>query len=234
MSSFILKLIAIITMFIDHSNDVFIGHYTFLNILGRIAFPLFCFQIVVGFNHTRNVKKYLGRLFLFALISQVPYSFFEYYFFHDYFYLNVFFTLFLGLLSLVILNNKRLILPLRIILITLFMIIAQFCKTDYGALGILNIIIIYLFYPFEKDKNIRVNKTICYLLVTFEFSLLKGFTYMYQLPLKDLLLIGIFTFVSFILTLFYNGKKGPSFKYFFYIFYPLHLALFDIFLYFIK
>ena len=64
MSSFVIKLIAIITMLCDHSGDAIIGHFSILNIIGRIAFPLFCFQIVVGYKHTKNVKKYLTAYWL--------------------------------------------------------------------------------------------------------------------------------------------------------------------------
>lgn len=59
MSSFTLKMIAIICMLIDHSCDVFVQHYSIGYVIGRIAFPLFAFQIVVGYENTRDVKKYL-------------------------------------------------------------------------------------------------------------------------------------------------------------------------------
>ena len=69
MSSFIIKIIAIISMLFDHTNDVFIGHLSVLNLIGRIAFPLFSFQLVVGYTYTHNIKKYISRMFIFALIS---------------------------------------------------------------------------------------------------------------------------------------------------------------------
>ena len=78
MSSFVIKLIAIISMICDHTSDALIGHLSFWNIIGRVAFPLFCFQLVIGYKHTRNIEKYLLRLFLFGLISQVPFSLFIY------------------------------------------------------------------------------------------------------------------------------------------------------------
>ena len=58
MSSFIIKIIAIFTMFIDHSGDALIGKTSILNVIGRIAFPLFAFQLVVGYKNTSNLKKY--------------------------------------------------------------------------------------------------------------------------------------------------------------------------------
>ena len=69
MSSFVIKIIAIISMLFDHTNDVFIGHLSVFNLIGRIAFPLFSFQLVVGYTYTHNIKKYISRMFIFALIS---------------------------------------------------------------------------------------------------------------------------------------------------------------------
>ena len=85
-----LKIIAIITMLIDHIGAVVIapvmiqrsgnlymeddlyGIYSLLRTIGRIAFPIFCFLLVEGFVHTRNVKRYAIRLGLFAIISEIP------------------------------------------------------------------------------------------------------------------------------------------------------------------
>lgn len=122
LTSFAIKVIAIVTMLIDHCGAVFVERelalikatvpnyegdptYVALNItdgimrsIGRIAFPLFIFLLIQGFMHTRNRLKYAIRLGLFALISEVP---FDMAFRNTYFtmsYQNVFFTLFLGFL----------------------------------------------------------------------------------------------------------------------------------------
>ena len=101
MTSFVLKIIALITMFIDHSGYVFVGSFSFCNFIGRIAFPIFAFQISEGYKHTKNLKKYFLRLGIFALISQIPFSLFSFkYHGGNILILNVFFTLFLGLLSI--------------------------------------------------------------------------------------------------------------------------------------
>ena len=76
MTSFVLKLIALVTMFCDHFGDAFVGHYSFFNIIGRIAFPIFAFQISEGYIHTKNLKKYIIRLLGFAIISQIPFHLF--------------------------------------------------------------------------------------------------------------------------------------------------------------
>ncbi len=91
MTSFVLKIIGILTMLCDHTGDAIIGHFSFLNLIGRIAFPIFAFQIVQGYMHTHNVKNYAFRLFSFACISQVPFMLFLS-IFYDTYYLNIFIT----------------------------------------------------------------------------------------------------------------------------------------------
>ena len=76
MSSFILKMIAIVSMFIDHLGYAIFSKFSYFNYIGRLAFPIFAFQISEGYTHTKNLKRYFFRLFLFALISQVPFMLF--------------------------------------------------------------------------------------------------------------------------------------------------------------
>ena len=114
-----LKLIAIITMFIDHIGAVIVermlyvtgntGSFTYeqmqnldtiLRSIGRIGFPLFCFLLVEGFLHTRNLGKYALRLLVFAVVSELPFNlaFAGQLFFAG--YQNVFFTLLIGLITM--------------------------------------------------------------------------------------------------------------------------------------
>ena len=76
MSSFILKLIAIFSMTCDHISYLIFGRFSFLNYIGRFAFPIFAYQITEGYIHTSNLKKYFLRLLVFALISQIPFMLF--------------------------------------------------------------------------------------------------------------------------------------------------------------
>ena len=95
-----LKLIAIVSMLIDHVGTVFFPQYPVFRWIGRLAFPIFAYSLTVGLLYTRNIRKYLIRLGIFALISQPFYTFA----FHpwdwqtEWMVMNIFFTLFVSTL----------------------------------------------------------------------------------------------------------------------------------------
>ena len=105
MTSFVLRLIAIVTMTLDHTAAIFLDYgtpaYIIMRSAGRLAFPIFCFLVVEGFVHTSSLPRYLGRMAAFAVLSEMP---FDLAFHGGNFSLangqNVFFTLLLGLLVL--------------------------------------------------------------------------------------------------------------------------------------
>lgn len=74
MSSFWIKIIATITMLIDHIGFVLFPENILLRIIGRVSMPLFAFQIAVGFEKTKSREKYILRMLIFALVSQIPFS----------------------------------------------------------------------------------------------------------------------------------------------------------------
>ena len=221
-SALALKWIAIISMLIDHIGYALAGTVPFLvwksmRIVGRLAFPIFCFLVVEGFFHTKNVKNYLIRLGVFALISEIPFDFFLRGRFLYMDYQNVFFTLFIGLLLLYLYNRFLAnVQPVYAIMTLVSMLCLAFIvKCDYGAEGVL---IIYLFYLFRfrpVPKYISVGLVLCLM------GDIEPFAILALLPIA-----------------FYNGKKdgreGDSSgrksvnKYFFYCFYPLHLAILGI------
>lgn len=214
MSSFGLKMIAIITMLIDHIGAVLIPSnttaYLIFRSIGRLAFPIFAFLIVEGFYHTRDVKKYLTRLGIFALVSEIP---FDLAFYGDFYmgHQNIFFTLFLGLLLIMVMKDIERRFPKNLItsnaintlLVISFCIIAFLLKTDYNFLGIL---LITAFYLFRGSK----------MLLVLSILLIFG------TPIGD---ISILATLSMVFISLYNGKKGKGMKYFFYVFYPAHLLI---------
>ena len=211
MNSFVLKLIAICSMFIDHLRYIIPMQPMFMAYIGRLAFPIFSFQIVQGYLHTKNFKKYLLRLLIIALISQIP---FQLYFSTT--KLNVLFTLILGLICIYIYEhffkkNKF----LSIITILAIMCISEILKCDYSYYGVCMILSFYIF------RNKTVAMSVSFIILTLIY---------YFITYKDLLLIDtVWLFSccisSLIPCLLYNGKQGPKIKYLFYLFYPVHLIV---------
>ena len=225
-----LKTIACITMLVDHigascieagiltpgldagtlSQDALSAYPLYrldmvLRFTGRLAFPIFCFLLVEGFVHTRDVKKYVRRLFLFALISEVP---FDLAFFRTSFALdhqNVYWTLALGVLAMAGLKHfekpdgsaswKGL---LCVAGCTLAALVA--C-TDYDGIGVLIICALYLTRG-DRKRQCIVGAVL--------------FAWELTAPL------------AFVLVWFYNGQRGacsPLHKKAFYWFYPVHLSV---------
>ena len=216
-----LKFIAIITMFIDHAAATvvrammnlpsihdnmdlyrqFSSIYSVMRDIGRIAFPIFCFLLVEGFLHTKNIKKYVSRMFLFALISEIP---FDFALKPSWYYpskQNVYWTLLIGLLVLwgITVYYGRVTIQLMIIVAGLM--VATFLKTDYSYKGVFLIEVLYLMRFTKLYQCIGGAAAI---------------SWEYPAPL------------AFIPVYFYNGKRGLSMKYFFYWFYPGHLVLLGI------
>lgn len=206
-------------MVCDHSSNIFINGTSYLNLIGRIAFPIFAFQLVTGYTHTKNLKKYVVRLFIFACISQIPFMLFLSTY-TERFLLNIFFTFLLGILTMYIydkLNTKKYGKLIAFISMLLISAIAYFIKVDYGAFGI---ILIFIFYLFKDNKPLMC---ITFYLLCFIKYLI--YTLINPTLNAHYLIINICTFLSIIFILFYNGKQGKKIKYFFYIFYPLHLTI---------
>ena len=219
LSNFDLKLVAIITMTIDHIGVVFgTPFYNFLRAVGRLSFPIFAFLLTEGYVHTKSFSKYFFRLLVLAVVSEVIY---DYVFYGSFIYLeanNIFFTLALGLLTLWLLDKSRtlvkkyfkekidltIILPITYLLIIVVMgLIAEFLNFSYGMLGIL---VISFFYLFKKNFPLTV------LSVSLS-TLILGDTMQY------------FSLLSLILIYFYNKKLGKKCKVFFYLYYPLHILV---------
>ena len=211
MSSFILKLIALTTMLIDHSGYLIFGSFSFMNYIGRLSFPIFAFLITEGYVHTSNLKKYFLRLLIFAIISQIP---FMLPFPRNNFSLNILFTLSFALLTLTIydkLKNKF----LGFIFVVLSSILAELLHLEYGWLAI---ILIFIFYVFKQNK--------AYMNIFFTTTIFIFYLYYFAKTLRmEYLMIILCSILALIPINLYNGKKGKNIKYFLYLFYPLHLIV---------
>jgi len=97
-----LKLVGIISMLIDHIGKYFYSQYVFLQAIGRIAFPIFAYQLTIGYQKTSNKKRYILRLLLFGAISQPIF-----YLVTKKLELNILFTLALGFWALWVWETKK-------------------------------------------------------------------------------------------------------------------------------
>lgn len=225
MSSFLLKIIACFTMLLCHIPFVYPQYSVPLMYIGKISFPLYAFLISEGYVHTRNFSKYLTRLIVFGVISQIPaYLLFVGKSFNG-LYLNIFFTLALGLLGIRIydkIKSKYISTPLIILLA----VIAELLKFDYGAFGVLMIV---CFYVFKRNK---LNMVLSQMFLMFILYMKKMSYYTFSLfNLQYILFQLLFSVISLVIILTYNGKKGKSssrIKLMFYCFYPVHLIILDL------
>ena len=172
-----------------------------MRMVGRLAFPLYCFLLVEGFGHTRSVRRYAGRLLAFGLLSEVP---FDWAFFGTPFtleYQNVYWTLLLGLLALAALDHfgtqGRSAWP-GYGLAAACAVAAQLLHTDYGAIGVLIIITLYL------ERGSRKSQCLYGALFTaWELTAPLAFWFVWR----------------------YNGRRGGGNAKLFYAFYPVHLLV---------
>lgn len=135
-----LKLVAIISMFIDHVGAAFFPEYPIFRWLGRLAFPIFCYCMTVGMLYTSNIRRYLGRLGLFAVISQ-PFwilAFNPQDILGNLTNWNIFFTLFISLLAVWGFKEKK-----WWLFILAFLVISLW-NFDYSSTGILLMLVFYL------------------------------------------------------------------------------------------
>lgn len=135
----LIKLVAVITMMVDHAGVIFFPGVNWLRIIGRIAFPLFCWGIVIGVERTRDWRKYALRLAILAVVTQ---PFFMLALNHTWMEFNVLATLLLGMLAIQAIRSKwyysHLWGPIFCLLV------AAAFRMDYGWRGVLLIILMHL------------------------------------------------------------------------------------------
>lgn len=230
LSGSVLKLLAVVTMTIDHTAVIllknteiilfsFAGHaltlYELMRYIGRISFPLFCFLLVEGFIHTHDRKAYGTNLLVFALISEIPWNLMRSGNVLCLKTQNVFFTLFLGYLGIFIIEKVFSSPPsgdeemkpsdrkrmLRAFgMLLILLALSILIRCDYGCSGFGFIILMYIL---RLSPLLRAVIGSCVL----SGRWVAGF--------------------AFIPIAFYNGKRGfirgKAAKYIFYAFYPAHL-----------
>lgn len=184
---------------------VYFAYQVMRRLIGRIAFPIYCFLLIEGFEKTKSRTKYAGRLFVFALLSEIPFDlaqngevFYPY-------YQNVFFTLLIGLLMIWLMEKiekrcQNLFFRLAgwTAVFLAASVLSELVYCDYGAHGTIAVALLYLFRKNKLEQIIAG----C---IAFLWEITAPF--------------------AFIFIALYNGKRGIKLKYFFYIFYPAHLLV---------
>ncbi len=209
MSALILKLIAALSMAIDHTGLILFGNEMWMRAIGRIAFPLFAFFIAEGFRYTRNRLRYLFGIFSLGVFCQIFASAFAG---ED--MLNILITFSLSILLLFLLTESKTDIRYLFLFgsaLIAVLIFTEHVSVDYGFCGV----ILPLFPALFEKKWARLASFSAGLLLLCTESTLSGGHELQWLCLLALIPLAL-----------YNGKRGKySIKYFFYIFYPVHLSV---------
>jgi len=224
MTAFALKIIAIVSMLIDHIAVVFPDTFPFwFRGVGRLAWPIFAYLLADSFRHTKSPDKFLMRLFIFALISEIPYDIAMGNSINFAASTNIFYTLFLGGTAILLYERFKVKYGWQTsaIIGALFptAVLAEILTADYGGMGVLFIFSMYAI----KHKPLRL-------------AAMGGFALFQFLPLIPAHILGIdirmeyllaipFALATVPLVAMYNGKRGIQAKWLFYWIYPTHLAV---------
>lgn len=188
-------------MLIDHIGAVFYPQVTLLRIIGRIAFPIFAYQIGIGYRNTKSISKYFLRLLLVGVISQAPYSLL---FTTE--TLNIFFTLLIGLVAIIVYDRINPALGL------LFPFLVLWMDFDYGIYGVFTILGLFIF---NQRKAILIAS--------------QGFlNFVYCLWYNSFL--QMYSLLAVLLVIYFPSSFKSNFKlyigrFWFYSFYPAHLII---------
>ena len=214
-----LRVFALLFMLLDHMWITVIPGNDWMNCVGRLAFPIFAFQAAEGYVHTSDFRRYIRRLLVFALISEIPLNLMGYgsvwYPFHQ----NVSVTMLLGLLALHAWERAdgtkgRVLAGLAVALLAMA---AEITCVDYGSRGVLTVV---AFGVLRNMKWAQLLAMVLLHIVTVEGRML---------PLGQLEVpVQGFAVLSLVLIWLYNGEKGPRnrlVQYGYYWFYPAHMLV---------
>ena len=230
-TSMSLHLMAMLFMLCDHLWGTIVPGNDWLTCIGRISFPIFAFMIVEGYFHTNNLKKYVLRLLLFAVLSEIPFNLAMgssiFYPVHQNVLWSFLISIFLihwnekmktsgGLWKRVLVGFATIVLGYTLGLVTM---------VDFYHAGVLTVLVFYFFR--QKKWWSYIGQFICLWYINIE--MLGGFAY--EIHIGGQLLYFArqgFALLALIPIWLYRGKKGyhgKGFQYFCYAFYPLHLLI---------
>lgn len=233
MSIFWIKMLAALTMLLDHMGLILFPDLAWLRIVGRIAFPLYALCIAEGFTHTRHRGKYFLRIFILGVVCQIAYDAVS-----SEVYLGILLTFSLSIILMFFLDawlcalkgkeqalsklwekltghkqHRRgstvLCSVLLVTALALTVLLTQVVRVDYGLSGVLFPVLVYL-GAFRWPKFAAFSLATGLLACNFEHSALPR----------------AWSVIALVPAALYNGKPGRvKLKYFFYVFYPAHLLI---------
>ena len=220
-----LRGLAMFLMLLDHLWATLVPGNFWMTYLGRLAFPIFAFQISEGFFHTADRKRYAKRLFLFALLSEVPFDLIYggtvLYPFHQ----NVMFTLLLGLLACCAIDRARRGRTTQAILRGTLSVAGLFLLSlvgmvDYGWRGMLTVVAFYVLRDFPGAWLAQAAALVLLNIVNFMGQTIPVLGW--DFPTQG------FAVLSLLPIWLYNGRRGgggKALQYAFYAFYPAHMLV---------
>ena len=236
----VLHIIAMTLMLMDHLWATLLPAKEWLTCAGRLAFPIFAFMAVEGYFHTRSFKKYILRMLLFAVLSEIP---FDLMYGGTWFYpvhQNVLWTFLLGLLGVWLMEQVRkkgktwMYLLVCVLVVPAGLVLGTLCMVDYYGVGVLTVFVFYFLHG---------RKWWCFLgqlaaLYWLNVELLGGLMYPVQLFGMEFELCqqGL-ALLALIPIWLYRGRQGyhsKPFQYLCYAFYPVHILLLVVVLNFIN
>lgn len=208
MTAAILKCLGIVFMTMDHIGTTGFPESKWLPLVGRLAFPIFCFFLAEGCAYTRSRRRYFLRLLIFAILSEVPFQL-AVQGRMGFYGQNVLFTLLLGGIAVVLWETsdggRR---WWNLLGLAGICLLAEGLGTDYASFGVLLVLIFYVFSgDFPRQAGVAAFLTVGY--VTF----------------GRMGVIELAAIAALLLLKQYNGRRGPAMKYLFYAFYPAHLLV---------
>ena len=218
MSSFLIRLLALTSMLIDHAGLALFPSVGLFRCVGRLAFPLYCFLIVQGCRHTRDIRAYARRLALLAILSEIPFDLLIFGRTASFVEQNVLFSLLLGLMAIYtseLLKAK----PYYALMANISLCLcAMLANVSYGWLSIA----LCLSMHAAGSSRLRLALLTGGSLLLYSLSLLLSGVAI------SWVLVSLCALFSLIPLLLYNGKRGvrnPLFTFLFYAAYPLHIIL---------
>ena len=217
-SSFSLHIIAMLLMLCDHLWATVLSHYAWLTWVGRLAYPIFAFMLVEGYFHTRNLKKYLGRLLFWAILSELPFNL-------------MYGGSLMGLLCIIgIEKTRQKRKPLLTIIVFLLSAVAGYVlgfltMVDYFGYGIWMVLVFYLFRGRKWWCLLGQFAALCWINVmligglSVPVQIFGHEVFIAQQSMACLALVPIWL---------YKGNQGPHNKIIqtgFYAFYPVHMLI---------